>query len=122
VVAGDGELVGIITDRDACMAAYTKGLPLSAIAVRDVMTRHVHTCGPDDLLMRAATSMADAQVRRLPVADADHRLVGIVSLADIARTAQVLGQREAAELVLQLLRAVSQRPHVAAVREQQAAE
>jgi len=116
VLSASGELAGLITDRDACMAAYTKGLPLSAIVVRDVMARHVHTCRPDDSIEHAATSMADAQVRRLPVVDADHRLVGIVSLADIARSAQVLGQREGAELVLQLLPAVSQRPHVAAVQ------
>lgn len=122
VVAGGGELTGFITDRDACMAAYTKGLPLSAIVVRDVMARHVHTCSPDDSLVRAATLMADAQVRRLPVADTAHRLVGIVSLADIARSAQALGQREGAELVLQLLRAVSQRPHVTAGQQPQAAE
>jgi len=81
------------------------------------MARHVHTRRPDDSLARVATSMADAQVRRLPVVDAGHRLVGIVSLADIARSAQILGQREGAELVLQLLRAASQRPHVAAVQQ-----
>ena len=53
--------------------------------------------------------MADARVRRLPVVDAEQRLVGIVSIADIARSAPVLGQREAAELVFQLTRAISQR-------------
>lgn len=113
VVAASGELTGIVTDRDVCMAAYTKGLPLTAIVVRDVMARHVHTCAPDDSLVRAATLMASAQVRRLPVADADRRLVGVVSLADIAHGAPVLGRREAAALVLELVRALSQRPHVA---------
>ena len=115
VLSSDGVLAGIVTDRDACMAAYTKGLPLSGILVRDVMAGHVHTCKPDDLLVRAATLMADAKVRRLPVVDASHRLVGVVSLADIARSAALLGEREGAQLVLQLLRAVSQRPHPAAV-------
>jgi CBS domain-containing protein len=109
VVSDTGVLVGIVTDRDACMAAYTKGLPLAAIRVRDVMARHVHTCGPDDSLALAATAMANAQVRRLPVVDSEHRLVGIISLADIARSAPVLGPREGAELVLGLVRAVSQR-------------
>jgi CBS domain-containing protein len=111
VVASDGKLAGIVTDRDICMAAYTKGLPLSAIRVKDAMARHVHTCNPDDTLARAATLMAEAQVRRLPVIDAERRLIGIVSLADIARGASVLGQREAAELIFQLLRSISQRPH-----------
>jgi CBS domain-containing protein len=121
VVGSDGTLAGIITDRDICMAAYTKGLPLGSILVKDVMARHVHTCGPDDTLERAATLMAEAQVRRLPVIDAERRLIGIVSVADIARGAPALGQREAAELVSQLLHAISQRPH-RAPGERQAAE
>jgi CBS domain-containing protein len=121
VVNSDGTLAGIITDRDICMAAYTKGLPLDAIHVKDAMARHVHTCNPDDTLARAATLMAEAQVRRLPVVDGERRLVGIVALADIARGASALGQREAAELVFQLLRAISQRPHHAP-HERQAAE
>jgi CBS domain-containing protein len=104
-----GKLVGIITDRDICMAAYTQGRLLRAIAIRDVMARHVHACDANDTLERAASLMAEAQVRRLPVVDAEHQLVGVVSMADIARTAPVLGRREAAELVLQLTRAVSQR-------------
>lgn len=112
-VIADGKLAGIITDRDICMAAYTQGRPLSDIAVKDAMARHVHACRPDDTLARAASLMADARVRRLPVVDAEQRLVGIVSMADIARGAPVLGQREAAELVLQLTRAISQRPREA---------
>jgi CBS domain-containing protein len=108
------ELVGIITDRDICMAAYTQGRPLASIAIKDVMARHVHSCRSDDTLARVASLLAEAQVRRLPVVDAERRLVGIVSIADIARSAPVLGQREAAELVLQLTRAVSQRSREAA--------
>jgi CBS domain-containing protein len=121
VIASDGTLAGIITDRDICMAAYTKGLALTAIRVKDVMARHVHTCKPEDTLERVANLMADAQIRRLPVVDAEGRLIGIVSLADIARGASVLGQREAAELVFQLLRSISQRPH-AMPSERKAAE
>jgi CBS domain-containing protein len=122
VVSAGGDLTGIISDRDVCMAAYTRGLPLAAIFVRDVMARHVHTCRPEDSLVRAATLMADAQVRRLPVTDAEQRLIGIVSLADIARAAPVLGQREGAELVLALLRALSQRPHPSFNQQPQAAD
>ena len=105
-----GKLVGIITDRDICMAAYTKGRPLTAISIQDVMARHVHACHAEDTLERAASLMADGRVRRLPVLDKDERLTGIISMADIARSAPVLGQREAAELVYQLTRAISQRP------------
>lgn len=109
VVDDQQRLCGIITDRDICMAAYTKGAPLTAVRVGEVMTRHVHTCRLDDTLARAATLMAEGQVRRLPVLDADGRPVGIVSLADIACNAGVLGQREAQALVFQLLRGISKR-------------
>jgi CBS domain-containing protein len=109
-VLDGGQLVGIITDRDICMAAYTQGRPLTDIRIQDVMARHVHACHPDETLERAASLMAEARVRRLPVIDRERRLVGIISLADIARSAPVLGQHEAAELVFQLTRALSQRP------------
>lgn len=109
VVNAEQHLCGIITDRDICMAAYTKGASLTAVRVGDVMTRNVHTCRLDDTLARAATLMAEGQVRRLPVLDADGRTVGIVSLADIASNAGVLGQKEAQALVFQLLRGISKR-------------
>jgi CBS domain-containing protein len=121
-VLEEGELSGIITDRDICMAAYTRGLPLTAIRIGEIMAKHVRACAPEDSLERAAALMADAQVRRLPVVDAERRLLGIVSLADIARSATLLGQREAAELVYQLVRALSQRPHRAITEHGQAAE
>ncbi len=110
-VVTDGKLSGIITDRDICMAAYTRGLPLTSIRVADVVAPHVISCGPDETLERAAARMAEAQIRRLPVVDAEQRLLGVVSLADIARGAPVLGQREAADTVYQLVRAISQRPN-----------
>jgi CBS domain-containing protein len=84
VVAADGSVVGMITDRDACMAAFTRGLPLSAMTVESAMSRTVHACGPDDSLGHAVRLMAEHQVRRLPVLE-EGRLVGVLSLADLAR-------------------------------------
>lgn len=86
VVEG-GRLAGVVTDRDACMAAYTKGQPLSAIRVGDVMSRHVRTCGPNDELAIVEQRMRLYRVRRMPVVDGD-RLVGMVSLNDIALAAE----------------------------------
>lgn len=87
VVAADqrGRLVGIITDRDVCMAAYTRGKPLAELRVADAMSANVRTCGPGDELPAAAGEMRAAQIRRLPVVDAAGQLLGIVSLSDIAR-------------------------------------
>jgi CBS domain-containing protein len=85
VVDGDAKVVGIITDRDICMGAYTQGRPLGAIQVDTVLSKSVFTVRETDSLHHAEQLMHDAQVRRLPVLDADDRLVGIVSIGDFAR-------------------------------------
>jgi CBS domain-containing protein len=81
---GSGRVVGMITDRDVCMAAYTKGRPLDQIGVEEVMSRRVVSCGPRDDVKEAEAAMQRAQVRRLPVVDAEGRLVGLLALADLA--------------------------------------
>jgi CBS domain-containing protein len=88
IVADDGRLLGMITDRDICMAAYTQGLPLSDLCVRSVMSTALHSCKAGDSLRSLMDTMAKYQVRRVPVVDEGGKLVGIVSLADVARLAQ----------------------------------
>ncbi|HEU4577019.1 MAG TPA: CBS domain-containing protein [Polyangiaceae bacterium] len=107
VVDASGRVCGIITDRDICMAAYTKGLPLNSIRVGDVMSRNVRSCAPDDTLERAIGIMAEAEVRRLLVVSEDGQLRGIVSLADVAHGAALLGHHEAEAIVFRLLGALS---------------
>ena len=81
----DGErLLGMITDRDLVIRALAKGLSPDT-AVVEVMTRDVEYCFDDDHLSEVCSQMADSQVRRLPVLSRDHRLVGIVSLGDLAK-------------------------------------
>ena len=92
VIDREDHVAGIITDRDICMAAYTRGEPLRAIPVRAVMSTGVLTCLPDDELATVEKAMAAAQVRRMPVIDEHGHTVGIVSLNDLARaTAQKNG-------------------------------
>jgi CBS domain-containing protein len=86
VVDGD-KLVGMLTDRDVCMGARSLGLTLGELSVADSMTRRVWTCRPDDTLDAAASLMRKHKVRRLPVVDRQGRLVGILSLDDLAREA-----------------------------------
>lgn len=83
-----GRLAGILTDRDACMAAYTQGRPLHEISVADAMSKVVTTIGPDAGIRDALDLMRRKEVRRLPVVDAQGRLVGILSMADFARAVQ----------------------------------
>jgi CBS domain-containing protein len=82
---GWGRVVGMITDRDIAMGAYLQGKPLGEIRVLDVMARDLTTCTPDEDIDGAARTMSSARVRRLPVIDAGGRLVGLLSLAHLAR-------------------------------------
>lgn len=80
----DRRVIGVVTDRDICMATYTKGQPLERIRVRDIMSTGVRSCKPSDDLGTAETAMREAQVHRLPVVDDADQLLGVISLADIA--------------------------------------
>ncbi len=88
ILEADGRLAGIITDRDLCMAAYTRGLPLHQIVVGEVMTRAVAVVRQDDRLGMAEALMRSKKVRRLPVVDARESVVGLLALSDVARAAQ----------------------------------
>jgi len=83
LLVGDGDrLVGMVTDRDIATRAVAKGkLDLKA---RDVMSKRVLYCFEDEDLQHVAENMANLEVRRLPVLNREKRLVGIVSLANIA--------------------------------------
>jgi CBS domain-containing protein len=76
-------LVGMITDRDIAIRGIAKGKGPQA-KVRDVMTEDVKYCFDDQEMDEVTRNMADIQVRRLPVLNRDKRLVGILSLGDIA--------------------------------------
>jgi CBS domain-containing protein len=81
------KVLGIVTDRDLCMASFTQGLPLRDIPLGPVMSRAVCECRPTDDLEEVHAKLRSAQVHRLPVIDERGRLVGVVSLNDLARHA-----------------------------------
>jgi CBS domain-containing protein len=82
-VGDNDRLVGMITDRDIAVRAVAarKG---PDTPIREVMTKEVRYCFEDEDLDHVASNMGDIRVRRLPVLNRDKRLVGIVSLGDIA--------------------------------------
>lgn len=82
-VCDNDRLVGMITDRDIVVRAEAEGLSPSAM-VDQAMTPGVTFCLEEDDLDSAVKLMEDKQIRRLPVLNAEHRLVGIVSLGDLA--------------------------------------
>jgi CBS domain-containing protein len=88
-VTADGrQVVGIVTDRDVCLAGCRAGKSLGELRVGEAMTRPVRTCSADASVGEAEYVMRQAQVRRLPVVDDRGSLVGILSLADLAREAE----------------------------------
>ena len=91
VVDSTGAVGAAITDRDICMAAYTQGKRLSEIRVREVISNKVVSCRPEESWVTVAGRMATHQVRRLPVVDGAGKLVGIVSINDLALAAQEKG-------------------------------
>lgn len=81
------QVVGMITDRDLCMAVFLQGASMSEIEVSTVMSRQLFVCTSDDELSAAERIMCEKKVRRLPVLDTQARLVGLLSLSDIATRA-----------------------------------
>jgi len=83
-VCDGGRLVGMLTDRDITVRATAEGEAPTAVRVRDIMTEGVLYCFEDQLVSEAARLMQEHQVRRVVVLDRDKRLIGIVSLGDLA--------------------------------------
>src|SRR5437764_11241305 len=87
VVNDERNVVGMITDRDICIAAATRSKSPASILVRDVMSRDVASCAETDDARTALAILKDRRVRRLPVRDSQERLVGMISLNDLVSRA-----------------------------------
>ena len=85
-VAENDRLVGMLTDRDIAIRAVARGLIPRESTVREVMSAEVKYVYDDESVRDVAIVMGDLHVRRLPVLDRHKRLVGIVSLGDLALT------------------------------------
>ena len=83
IVNDEIRVTGVITDRDICIAAATRGRSAERIAVREVSQGHVYTCVPDDDGTGARQMMKAHKTRRLPVVDADGHVRGMLSLNDV---------------------------------------
>jgi len=83
-VGENDRLVGMLSDRDITIRAVARGLAPDRCKVREVMTTDIKYVYEDESVDAAARSMSELRVRRLPVLNRDKRLVGIVSLGDLA--------------------------------------
>ncbi len=93
-VGENDRLVGMITDRDIAVRAVASGKGPET-PVREVMTSDVRYCFEDENVDDIARSMSDQQVRRLPVLDRNKRLVGVISLGDMAVCGETIASGEA---------------------------
>lgn len=87
VINEERKVVGMVTDRDICIASATRAAKPSDIAVRDVMSTNVEACRAADDVRAALKMMKERRVRRLPVLDGDGRLAGIISMNDLVMRA-----------------------------------
>lgn len=87
IVDERGSLVGIVTDRDLVIRAFTGGKTPDQLRVSDVMTDDVEAVTPDENIHDIIALMGRKQIRRIPVIERDDRVVGIISMGDIANRA-----------------------------------
>jgi CBS domain-containing protein len=88
VVDGRGQVVGMITDRDICIATGCRRRDPATILVSEVMTQQVYSCSPQNDVSEALQIMRQKQVRRLPVIDFAGKLCGVLSMNDVALKVQ----------------------------------
>jgi CBS domain-containing protein len=88
VVDGDGKVIGMITDRDICIAVATKHRLASEIPVSEVMSGVIHACHPNDDVRDALKTMGHGRVLRLPVIDEDGTFQGVLSFYRIVPHAE----------------------------------
>jgi CBS domain-containing protein len=109
-VVDDGELAGVVTDRDMYIALATQNERASRLRVGAIATKKLATCAPEDDVKAALATMRQARVRRLPVVGFGGTVLGILSINDILLAAGA-GKEVGNEDVVQTLQAICARHH-----------
>ena len=102
------EVVGVVTDRDVCVATWSNGSAPQALLVADVMATDALTCRPADTIERALGVMSLSQVRRLPVVDGNNRPVGVLSLNNLIRYAATAKRGDVERRLIEAMAGISQ--------------
>jgi CBS domain-containing protein len=111
VTDASGRVVGVVTDRDICIAAATRPRTEGEIPVKDVISKALYTCAPGDDVRAALETMKSRKVRRLPVVEHGGRLAGIVSIHDIAVQSRSRGGDLSPDSVLDAFIAITAPAH-----------
>ncbi len=107
-------LLGIVTDRDLCLAVVASDRAAGQVRLGECMTHHPVCCGADDDVAEALRLMCRHHVHRLPVLNAQGVLVGMVSITDLVRY-HAISDRELAEAMPQICAQAEVLPHVSEV-------
>jgi CBS domain-containing protein len=96
-------IIGVVTDRDMCIAAATRNRLPGDIAVSEIASGSTYSCNPDDDVRTALQTMAEKKVRRLLVINSENKLEGILSTDDIVLHADARSPRTSGLSVQELL-------------------
>lgn len=94
VCSNDNCVCGIVTDRDILLRCVACDKDIKQTPVSDVMSSNVCTCKENDEMTNAESQMGQYQIRRLPVCDNQNKIVGILTMGDIAQNYQNLGTNQ----------------------------
>lgn len=89
IIDHEEQVIGVVTDRDIAMASYTQGRALYDIPIQSVSSKKIVACEADDTISLALKRMRDAKIHRMPVVDSAGKLVGLISLSDVARAIEI---------------------------------
>lgn len=98
VIKDGRKVVGLITDRDICMAMAIRDCSPASVSVEEVMSRQVFSVTPEDDIHAALEVMKEHKIRRLPVVDAEGELTGILSMNDLVRNAKEASGKKTPQL------------------------
>ena len=113
IVDDENQVLGLLTDRDICMAVATKNRLASDIKAGEIISRKVYGCAPDEDVDNALKIMELMQIRRVPVFSKDRSLQGILSLTDLILKAEKSGRPNGSisyDEVIQTLKGISESP------------
>ena len=92
-------MVGVITDRDLVLRCIASDKNVKETPVSEIMTTKVWTCKPEDEMTNAQSKMGSEQIRRLPVVDNDGKVIGMLTLGDLAKNDMEIGQDEVSDTI-----------------------
>lgn len=92
-------MVGVITDRDVVLRCIASDKNVKDTSVSEIMTTNVWTCKPEDEISNAQRKMGSEQIRRLPVVNNEGKVIGMLTLGDLAKNDLEIGPEEVSDTI-----------------------